>query len=105
MEKLPEARLADQLIVYMFPVIDQHKVNNLIAFIREKDQPVLFGEPRGLFTMKHSGQPAPDMERIFLEPGEFLAEFGNEFLIARTFTKLSRNVSVRLMTQAIRHSR
>jgi len=89
----------------MFAVIDINQVNNLLAFIRKENQPVIFCDSRGLFPVKRTGQPAPEMHRIFCKPGEFFIELGNDFYIIPDLLKLSRKVSVRLMVHAIRHTR
>jgi hypothetical protein len=53
------------LIIRMFAMIDIYQINNLLAFIRKENQPVLFCDSRGLPAVKRAGEPAAGVQRIF----------------------------------------
>ena len=86
----------------MLPVIYQNKVDNLLAFNREKNQPVLFRDPRGLLAVEVPDNNPPTWRGSSDNRASFFPSSTMTFLFVRTCSKLSRNVLVRLMTHVIR---
>jgi len=45
-------------------MIDINQINNLLAFIRKENQPVLFCDSRGLLAMKRAGEQEQIIGRL-----------------------------------------